>query len=240
MNRRLFLSTVLASGLDAGERPLDLGGARFLLRKRGWWRPRWRFYWPHGDETTARQLMEELFETQRGVYVMTTSSERLVQAMDLRYDPNRVFSRAGSEANLKRLNPGASERIPALLDALDRSRPKFLKALTPPSGGVLMALHNNARGYSIATEIPISDEVAQPRPDAPHEFILCSDPSDFRRLARSGFNAVLQQKPRGADDGSLSRWAASRGIRYLNIEAGLGKLADQRAMLAWCLKNLRA
>ena len=42
----------------------------------------------------------------------------------------------------------------------------------------------------------------------------------------------------GEEDGSLSRLMAKRGIRYVNIEAGIGKAAEQKAMLDWVRSNL--
>jgi hypothetical protein len=50
---------------------------------------------------------------------------------------------------------------------------------------------------------------------------------------------VLQNKPQGVEDGSLSRTAVRLGIRYVNIEAALGHAAEQKAMLDWVVANLR-
>ena len=47
-------------------------------------------------------------------------------------DPNRMFSRVGAEANLKRLNPDwPPERVQAALALLDRGREHLVKALLP-------------------------------------------------------------------------------------------------------------
>ena len=67
---------------------------------------------------------------------------------------------------------------------------------------------------------------------------ISSAPNDYRSLAASGFNAVLQNQPHGDDDGSLSRLAARLGIRYLNIETPLGQFAKQTKMIAWADANL--
>ena len=44
---------------------------------------------------------------------------------------------------------------------------------------------------------------------------------------------MLQKKAPPADDGSLSRLAATRGVRYVNIEVALGQSARQKEMLDW-------
>jgi hypothetical protein len=40
------------------------------------------------------------------------------------------------------------------------------------------------------------------------------------------------------DDGSLSRLATKLGIRYINLECGLGKIDRQRELLGWLEENL--
>ena len=57
-------------------------------------------------------------------------------------------------------------------------------------------------------------------PHNPHAFFLCTDERDFAKLATSPYNVVLQKKPPPQDDGSLSRLAAARGVRYVNLEVG--------------------
>ena len=100
-------------------------------------------------------------------------------------DPNRMFSREGAQKNLWKLNPKWDpEQVNRALDRLDNERPALVKALTPPPGGLIVALHNNAHGYSMNDEIPISDKTALNDASHPHEFILCTDPADFDRLAK--------------------------------------------------------
>jgi hypothetical protein len=48
----------------------------------------------------------------------------------------------------------------------------------------------------------------------------------------------LQNAAPKEDDGSLSRLAARRGARYVNIEVRLGESAAQREMLMWVEQNL--
>ena len=48
-------------------------------------------------------------------------------------DPNRMFSRAGAEQNLKRLNPAWNLHQVAALDTLDRDRDQFVRKFCPAS-----------------------------------------------------------------------------------------------------------
>jgi hypothetical protein len=125
------------------------------------------------------------------------------------------------------------------LGALDRDREHLVRALTPPPGGLLVALHNNSEGYSVTDEVPISDQTSLRQPAQVHAFFLCTDPADFEVLKTSPYNVVLQQHPSTRDDGSFSRLAAMRGIRYVNLEVHLGDFERQREMLDWLEWNLR-
>ena len=124
-----------------------------------------------------------------------------------------------------------------VLRMLDKGRSRLIKAILPPSPGLLIAMHNNSRGYSVEDEVPISDEVSLNDRANPHEFMLATDPADFAALSKSPFNVVLQRNAPPEDDGSLSRLAAKQGVRYVNIEAGIGNVAKQQAMLGWLETN---
>jgi hypothetical protein len=215
----------------------SIAGIEFDERRHG--RGAWRFLHIHGDEATAREALEENVRHAKGRTFFVRNDQRMAPIRGGRIDPNRMFSREGAERSLRRLNAGWTDpEVAAALDALDRDRAKFLRRILPPPGGLMAALHNNARGYAIGTEVPVSEEVHLPSPLTPHEFALATDPRDFEILRQAGFNAVLQSQPQGPDDGSLSRACARAGVRYVNIEAHMGQLASQREMLRWILANL--
>lgn len=174
-----------------------------------------------------------------GIAHLVTNSERYVAAGPVRFDPNRIFSPAGALRNVTGLNQERSQgdRL-RLLGQLDRDREKLIRRLQPPKGGLLVALHNNSQGYSVNDEVPISDRASLADASNPHEFFLATDAADFEILARSPYNAVLQQKAPVEDDGSLSRQAAARGFRYVNLEVGLGKRERQEEMLGWLERHL--
>ena len=58
-------------------------------------------------------------------------------------------------------------------------------------------------------------------------------------LATSPYNVVFQHKLPKEDDGSLSRLAARRGVRYINLEVTLGQREKQMEMLDWLENHLR-
>ncbi|HBY59670.1 MAG TPA: hypothetical protein DEH78_07590 [Solibacterales bacterium] len=214
-----------------------LAGIDFLVRRTG--QGGRRYLLIHGDESTARRVLLDHMKTRPGVAHLVINETRTVAFEGGKLDPNRLFSRAGAERNLRRLNPSWTQPgLDRALDRLDRERPKLLRAILPARGALLVALHNNARGYSMQDEIPISDRTALNEPQRPHEFMLATSPADFERLANGPHNVLLQSRPTGDDDGSLSRLAAREGIRYVNIEAGIGEQARQSAMLEFLERSL--
>jgi hypothetical protein len=221
-------------------RHIRLAGASFRIVRNG--HAARRYLLIHGNEETARAVLTRHMETHEGIAYLAENHTRNVTVNSARdsardsaqLDPNRMFSRAGAEASLKRLNPDlAPERLQAALNLLDRGRERLVRALVPPKGGLLVALHNNSEGYSVKDEVAISDETSLREADNPHAFFLCTDPKDFAVLKTSPYNVVLQQHAPQDDDGSLSRLAAARGVRYVNLEGGLGHADRQQEMMRW-------
>ncbi len=193
-----------------------------------------RYLLIHGNEETARELLTAWMFTHPGTAHLVAGKTRNVEIMGAKIDPNRMFSRVGAEASLKRLNPSwDAAQITPVLDFLDKHRDELLKPLTPPPGGLIIALHNNNEGYNVNEELTDSDRTSIKQPKQPHEFFLCTDAADFEMIAKSPYNVVLQNKKPASDDGSLSRLAAARGIRYINLETTLGQFEEQMARLSW-------
>ena len=143
-----------------------------------------------------------------------------------------MFSRVGAEKSLRGLNDGiADTKVAEVLAFLDKDRERLLKRLLPPPGGRIFALHNN-RDYSVQDEIAASDRTSIRQPGTPRNFFLCTDPRDYEILAKSPFNVVLQSKA-DPDDGSLSRLAAKRGVRYINLECAIGDYEGQLQRVRW-------
>jgi hypothetical protein len=211
---------------------VELAGARFRIVRYG--RSKRRYVVIHGNEETARQVLTAHMIAHPGIAHIVESRTRNVAIEGGQIDPNRMFSRVGAEANLRRLNPDwEGERMGKALALLDRGREALVKALFPPSGGLTIALHNNSQGYSVRDEQPISDGESIREPRNPRAFFLCTDEADFQILSTSPYNVVLQKKAPKEDDGSLSRLAAARGVRYVNLETALGQSGRQKEMLDW-------
>jgi hypothetical protein len=216
---------------------VKMAGIQFRVVRRG--NSPHRYLHIHGNETTARDVVMEQVNAHGGTALLIQSEARYVALRGGRIDPNRMFSREGAEKNLRLLNPNWPEaQIANGALALEKDRHKFLKAIRPPAGGRIVALHNNSNGYSVESEIAISDRTSLKDASNPHEFFLATDPKDFDKLAESPFNVVLQNTAPKDDDGSLSRLAAGLGIRYINLECALGKMERQRELLGWLEGNV--
>jgi hypothetical protein len=236
MNRRDFLAASFLPFFPA--RHISLAGARFRIVRNG--RSKRRYLLIHGNEETAREVLVRHMRTHEGIAYVIENHTRTVDAARLKLDPNRMFSKVGAEANLTRLNPAAETgAVRGALEVLDQGRERLVRALTPPRGGMTIALHNNSQGYSVESEVAISDKTSLREPGNPHAFFLCTDPGDFSVLAQSPYNVVLQREAPRTDDGSLSRVAAARGFRYVNLEVGLGHRQRQFDMLAWLEWNVK-
>jgi hypothetical protein len=209
-----------------------LAGIRFRMLKSG--KSGRRYLLIHGNEETARQVLTSHMQKAPGVAYLVQNSGRYVALHGGQLDPNRMYSRTGAERNLRSLNPSWNEaQIANALGDLDRHRNEVLRAVRPERGDALIVMHNNSQGYSVQDEVPISNQTALNDADNPHEFCLCTNERDYAALSHGPYNVVLQNRVSAPDDGSLSRFAAREGFRYLNIEAGLGKFDKQRAMLEW-------
>jgi hypothetical protein len=195
------------------------GGRRYLLL--------------HGNENTAREVLEVHMDMYSGVAYLIDNTGRYVTIEGAKIDPNRLFSRVGAEKSIRAQNPGiAQDRVEAALNFLDHHRDELIRHLEPEKGELLVALHNNQE-YSVKEEIAQSDDTSIPEPNRPREFFLCTDPKDYEVLKKSPYNVVLQNKKPTEDDGSLSRLAAKRGFRYVNLECGIGEIEAQLERLRW-------
>jgi hypothetical protein len=238
LSRRAFLFAGVFDWLLFWRKPgIKIAGTRFRIVRHG--SDRRHYFWVHGNERTAHDVLLAHMKTFEGRAFLVENTVRNIPITGGKLDPNRMFSRAGAEKNLRTQNESWDQaRLNGALDRLDRDRDRFLNTILPPDGKLLVALHNNGPGYSVNDEVPISDAVSLNNADHPHEFMLCTMRGDFNLLSKSGFNVVLQNVAPPDDDGSLSRLAAVRKMRYVNIEAAHGNVDGQRAMLDWVEKVL--
>ncbi len=197
-----------------------------------------RYLLIHGNEETARRVLTGHMHQANGTAWLVVNRARVVLFQHGNLDPNRLFSREGAERNLRSLNQTwTPEHLTKALDYLDRHRHEVIDAVRPGGADVLIATHNN-EAYSVNDELQISNQVALNDASHPHEFCLATDPRDFALLARGPYNVVLQNQPKGDEDGSLSRYAALHNWRYVNLEVAMGNYDKQREMLAWIDRTL--
>ena len=186
----------------------------------------------HGDEETARMLLKDHIKTKKGRAFFIKSIDREVPLGPTKVDPNRIFSRSGSEKALKKFKPKWNQnKLDRLLDRLDQARKMFLINIFPSKGGLLIALHNNFRGYNVNMELDNSQLFSIKEDQNPRDFILCTSLEDYKKLENGPYNIVLQNKFNKNNNGSLSWAAMHHGVRYINIESRLGWLSQQRKML---------
>lgn len=189
----------------------------------------------HEDESTSVQAARQAWDPQRHRLLRLQGQGRRLLDFRLdgrrfRFDPNRIFSVAGIGLTLAKYgstSPAAEAAVARLADALTQ-------ALAPAR--VIVALHNNRRGYTMDSYAPGGEYAGEAaalarRPGADAgDFFLATQREVFDALQAAGFNAVLQRAaPR--DDGSMSvRWAGPRPV-YVNVEARHDHGDEQRRML---------
>lgn len=237
MNRREFLALSVSGWFPFFRRnAIELAGMRFHVLRKG--HSGRRYLHIHGNEDTARDVLTLDMKTHAGVGYLIDGRDRYVEIAGARIDPNRLFSRVGAEKSLRDQNPGiADARVEAVLEFLDGHREALVDHLKPREGDLLFALHNN-REYSVKEEVDQSDDVSLRQADHPREFFLCTDPGDFAVLRQSAYNVVLQNRKPQVDDGSLSRLAAKRGFRYVNLECAIGAREAQLERVTWVESHL--
>ena len=82
-----------------------------------------RYIWLHGDEQTAKMALEDHIKSYPGKAFFIDCNEREVPFGPTKVDPNRIFSREGAIAALRKFKPGWNKTVlKAALDNLDYER----------------------------------------------------------------------------------------------------------------------
>ena len=193
----------------------------------------------HGDEQTAKILINEHIKKNKGKAFIIKSKDREVTLGPTIVDPNRLFSNIGARKALKNFKADwIKSELDELLTELKISRKNFLDSIFPSEGGLLIALHNNFRGYNVNSELKKSQLFSIKKNENPRDFIICTNDVDYEKLKNGPYNIVLQNVMNNNNDGSLSWAAIQKGVRYINIETRLGWLSMQRKMLNFVEEKL--
>lgn len=205
------------------------------------------YYNMHDDENTSVEAMEEVLLEHGGKFVeLQFKGKRWIggwmnSKRHFWFDPNRIYTDLGIYKTLRAYrsyNSYSRKEVKKLGQFITKELLKDAK--------MIIALHNNQRGYSINKYLPdsIFEEDAAMfflnKDRSPHDFFYIVDTALYDFVASKGYNAVLQNPKSVADDGSLSVYCENNGIPYVNVEAKKGHLKQQVEMLEllqeyiWC------
>ena len=217
---------------------VEIGGIKFKVVKKG--NPDRKYIWFHGDEKTAKMALDHHMKTNEGTAYYIQNELREVNLYGGLIEPNRIFSSDGMKQAIQKYNPQWSvSKKKKILAIYDQGRSTFLNEIFPKNGEILIAIHNNFRGYNVNKEIKRSDSISIKIDQDPRDFFLCTNRTDFELLAKSPYNVVLQEKWIPENDGSLSWAAILHDVRYVLLETRLGWLNKQKEMLNYLHKNLK-
>ena len=192
----------------------------------------------HDDETTGVEAAKKVLEKTGGILLsIENNGERLITftkyKRTFRFDPNRMFTRAGIKASLLEQNKHNGDLV---LETVYNFARFCLRTI--PSSHTLIALHNNhERGLSVLSYMKggdlEQDASAVNKNDShdPDNFYLTTDEQLFRHLKTAGYNVVLQNNKKATDDGSLSIYYGKKKKSYINIEAKKGMVTQQTQMI---------
>jgi hypothetical protein len=185
----------------------------------------------HRNENTAFPVVREILASEPGRFIgIRTPGERRLNlkggSRAFSIDPNRLFSLAGIEADLRKFSFFKEE----IAREIETFAAEYVKRTGIAPGRVVIAVHNNTDGgYSLESyrkggaEEAAAAEVHRVEAIDPDDFMLVTHPRHF--------NVILQDNAGAPDDGSLSVYCGKRGVDYLNVEAEFGSREEQERML---------
>lgn len=199
-----------------------------------------QFIHVHENEKTAVEAARKMLEKYgQGCFVTWQSgNDRYVRFQvgnrQYKFDPNRIYTPKGRKETLT-ANGGYSPEADANVEAVASL---FLQNYVD-NQRLIVALHNNTDkgGLTIngfkkrgpyardAKKVFINKQRDE------DDFFFTTDPDIYHYIKNKGFNILLQDNERVADDGSLSVYSANKKIPYLNIEAEHGHLQEQLEMI---------
>ncbi|MBL0335227.1 MAG: hypothetical protein IPP73_07920 [Chitinophagaceae bacterium] len=192
----------------------------------------------HDNENSSVDAALVVLEQQGGTLIKIENNDQRVisfrlQGQTYRFDPNRIYSRAGIEQTLRenrRYHPQAVKMI-------DQFAQEFL-TLIPDSTHCVIALHNNTdEAYSVKSYMPGHERAKDAM------FVYCdslqdvddifftTDTAIYSAMSGFGYNAICQDNEKVKKDGSLSVYFGQIGRRYVNLETEHGRTGPYLEML---------
>jgi len=200
----------------------------------------------HDDENTSVRAGKTVLRESGGRLIELAHSGHRHVAFQLagetyRFDPNRIFTDAGTQSTLTRQGK-YSEAAQA---AVRQFATEFIETYALNRQPVIIALHNtDGRGLFInryQTNRPLNNAAAMVHESTSRssgDFFYVTDERFFTWLQARDFNVMLQDNATVPDDGSMSVYFARLGIPYLNIEAHNDHLPEQIIMVRAARKML--
>lgn len=202
--------------------------------------PHVAFIHVHEDENTSLEAAAQLLDS-LGTGCLATLKHGMGRNISFtlsgkvyRFDPNRIFSEAGRMATLKKAGNYSDSANMQVATLAQRITLKYID-----TNKLIIALHNNTNNGGLTIQsyqrggVYENDaaKVYVNRKEDPDDFFYTVSQQAFDFFRKKGFNVMLQNNANVTDDGSLSVYAGSKGIDYINIEAEHGKTAQQQKMM---------
>ena len=192
----------------------------------------------HDDELTAMDAAKKILSQTGGLLIqLDNNGKRLVsfkkEGKRFQFDPNRIFTAKGRSQNLHFLNDTVTHAASSSVKAFAA----FILQKIPKQVVTLVAIHNNENGkYSVNSYKDSSHKKDVLKwytnhNNDPDNFFIVNNNEMFKQIKRLGFNAVLQNSLKAADDGSLSIYYGKKNLVYINVETQKGDLDEQVKML---------
>ena len=193
----------------------------------------------HDDESTSVEAVQDVLKRSGGRLVeLRHTGRRLIEfnlaGTNYRADPNRIFTAPGVHATLER----QSQYSDKAARAVTHFAGQLLAAYRLDRVDAVIALHNNTPDMYSALSYAAGGKYAQDAEDVfvrdgsdPDDFFFVTERVVFDALKRRGYNVVLQDNGRVTDDGSLSVYCGKANVRYVNVEAEHGHVAEQTKMI---------
>jgi len=200
------------------------------------------FFAPHENEQTSAAAAQNFVVAKGGrVVLLVHEGERNITfklgGKTHAFDPNRMFTDAGIVASLKAQGKNYSDEALATVRNFAGVVLAYI-VLGVGEGMPVVAMHNNTNGrYSIDSYLPGGEYdkeasyVFKSSKQDPDDFFFVTTIELYLPFRAARYNVALQNNAGMTDDGSLSVYAATQGIPYVNVEAEEGHGSIQAEML---------
>ena len=210
--------------------------------------PEIRFIHVHENEKTAVQVAYNMLDKYgKGCFsTWKTQDDRYVSftmgSGNYKFDPNRIFSEKGRRETLDSNGDYSQEAADAVAVVAELFEKNYVD-----SNRLVVAMHNNTNdgGLTIRSYAKGGDyskdakKVYINKTRDVDDFFITTDERIYDFLKKKKFNIMLQDNANANDDGSLSIYAAAKGIAYLNVEAEHGHLQQQTEMMRMVFEMIR-